>query len=347
MVQLVPLDPDKDWRVELARAPTSIGELRYLLKLPKALGDDNSHADFPLRVPLSYIRRIEAGNPSDPLLLQILPQAQEAVQNGSPWGQLDPLREQLQQPVQGVISKYAGRVLWMLSGACPIHCRYCFRRHLPYSEMTASIRGADQVLDWLADNPQVTEVIFSGGDPLSLPDRVLSPLVERLAAIDHIRTLRIHTRFPVVIPQRVNQELIDWVARCKKQFDHGLVMVLHLNHAQEIDEDFAQAIQLLRQAGVRLYAQSVLLAGVNDSSDSLSQLFERMWQLEIQPYYLHLLDPVQGTRHFDLPQWRAQLLYGEVCSRLPGYLIPKLVRETPGLPSKTLIPPSFATHTSC
>ena len=322
----------------MATSVRNVGELLALLQL------DNSDTalqheaakDFPLRVPRHYIERMRKGDASDPLLLQILPSAQETEHQ--PADRNDPLDERRRQPVNGLVHKYRGRALWMLSGTCALHCRYCFRRQLPYSAMISGIRGADEVCDWLDGHPDIREVILSGGDPLSLPDPALSPLADRLDSIAHLDTLRIHTRLPVALPERVDEGLLGWLEPLQMQ----KVMVLHLNHPRELDPKVAKAVDLLRNAGVRLYAQSVLLAGVNDSADCLEQLFDRLWQTGVQPYYLHLLDPVRGAAHFDVAEWRAKLLYGELCSRMPGYRLPRMVRETPGLPAKSLVPPVFA-----
>lgn len=330
--------PPSPWQSELAASLRDIPSLARFLQLSEAQiaggRADEVHRDFPLRVPLSYARRIRRGDPNDPLLRQILPSPQEQHSGGS----TDPLRELERQPLAGLVSKYRGRVLWMLTGSCAIHCRYCFRRHLPYSQMASGIRGSEAVLDWLRAHSDIGEVILSGGDPLSLPDDSLQQLADSLAQIDHLRTLRLHTRLPVVLPSRVDAQLLRWLADKRLQ----QVMVLHINHSAEIDAEVAQGAAALTEIGVRLYSQSVLLAGVNDSVQQLQELCDSLWQAGIQPYYLHLLDPVRGASHFDLPERQARLLYGKLCARLPGYRLPKLVRETPGMPAKTLIPPMFA-----
>ena len=331
------------WQAELAGSIRNAQELRQALSLPATAvadtGGKTLAAEFPLRVPQAYVRRMQPGDSKDPLLLQILPQARESDEH--PATLTDPLRERRYQPLPGIVHKYSGRALWMLSGACPVHCRYCFRRHLPYSEMVSGVQGAEAVFGWLAQQPQISELILSGGDPLSLPDRVLAALAARLKDLAGLRTLRLHTRFPVVLPARVDNDLLAWMGDWRAS-GKELVVMLHLNHVREIDDEVVAAAQKLAAVGARLYAQSVLLAGINDEADSLQALFDGLWSAGVQPYYLNLLDPVRGAMHFDVPQWRAQQIYGELSARMAGYRLPKLVRETPGMPAKSLIPPTFS-----
>lgn len=268
------------------------------------------------------------GDPRDPLLLQVLPTAaeMEPVQGFS----TDPVGETGASPRRGLLHKYAGRVLVVVSGACGVHCRYCFRRHFPYAEHGMGAAERAQVVDYVAADPSIREVIFSGGDPLSVADDKLAALARKLAEIPHLKRLRIHSRLPVVLPERIDDDLLAWLAGTRLK----PVMVLHANHGREIDETVAAAVGRLREAGVIVFNQAVLLAGVNDGADALEELSERLFDAGVLPYYLHLLDPVAGAAQFDVPEDRARRILKELAARLPGYLVPKLVREVPGAPSK-------------
>ena len=325
------------WRAQAARGPGSAAELAQRLELgPQALRDARRADDcgFALRVPQDYVQRMVANGGAEALARQVLPHPAEA--RGAGAERLDPLGERARQPVPGIVSKYRGRVLWMLTGACAIHCRYCFRRHLPYADMAAR-RHPRQQLDWLRSQPQVSEVILSGGDPLALDDAALAAIAQELASLPQLRSLRIHTRLPVVLPSRVDAALLAWL----RAWPRRLVVVLHLNHPSEVDGQLRKASAALRGAGALLYAQTVLLRGVNDDAALLGNLCEALLDAGIQPYYLHLLDPVRGAGHFDIPEWRARRIYGQLLADLPGYAAPRLVRETQGLPAKSLVPPSF------
>jgi len=236
----------------------------------------------------------------------------------------------------GLLQKYAGRALLIATGACAINCRYCFRREFPYAEQIGS--GAlSQALDAIAADPGIDEVILSGGDPLSLSDARLRALTDALAKIAHLRRLRVHTRLPVVLPSRVDAGLLQWL----RELPWPVAMVLHSNHANEIDASVLAACAQLRAAGVTLLNQSVLLRGVNDSVAALAQLSQRLFEAGVVPYYLHLLDRVRGAAHFDVPEATARQLVGELAAGLSGYLVPKLVREVPGGPAKIPLPPQF------
>ncbi len=268
------------------------------------------------------------GDPHDPLLRQVLPLAAECV--SAPEFTTDPVGDLSAMAVPGVLHKYRGRVLLALTGACAVHCRYCFRRHFPYAEANASSDRWQAALDYIARDASIHEVILSGGDPLALADRRLADLARRLAAVAHVERLRIHTRLPIVLPARVTTELTDWLAGGRLQ----PVMVVHANHANEIDADVRAALARLRAAGVTLFNQSVLLKGVNDSVESLAGLSEALFAAGVVPYYLHLLDRVQGAAHFEVEEGRARQLMADLAARLPGYLVPRLVREVAGAPSK-------------
>jgi len=329
------------WQRELARAVTGPAELLGLLGLdPAGLGEawegiERAAALFPLRVPRSYVARMRPGDPADPLLLQVLPLGREA--ESAAGFSADPLGERLASRRPGLLQKYRGRALLVVTGACAVHCRYCFRRHFPYAENRPGQSGWGEVLDDLASDPTLSEVILSGGDPLSASDERLEELVRGIEAIPHVRRLRIHTRNPVVLPERVDDRLVAWLGGTRL----STVVVVHANHAREIDGAVAAACARLRSAGAALFNQSVLLARVNDSADALTDLSEALFEAGVTPYYLHLLDRVAGAAHFDVPEERARRLVGEVAARLPGYLVPRLVREVAGKPAKVPLAPQL------
>lgn len=301
------------------------------LKLARILDIDLSdyRSPFPLLVPWPYLARIQPGNLLDPLLLQVLPQQLESL--SVPGYSSDPLLELEHAKTSGLIQKYHGRVLVVATGACAINCRYCFRRHFPYQSFQPTSDDWQNIIESVENNESIHEVILSGGDPLLLSDRRLAQLAKRLAAIPHVTTLRLHTRLPVVIPQRVDSALLSWVEHTRL----NIVMVLHSNHPNELDDAVFDATRRLRAAGVTLLNQSVLLRGVNDDVKTLTRLSHRLFQLGVLPYYLHVLDKVAGAAHFDLPEHVAQNLMAEVVKHLPGYLVPRLAREIPGEASKT------------
>ena len=328
---LVTVADSPGWQAQLAGAVTAPQQLLAMLQLspdllPAALLADQA---FSLRVPHAYIRRMAVGKPDDPLLKQVLPIGQELHQVAG-FG-LDPLAEQTQN--RGVIHKYRGRLLLIVSGACAVNCRFCFRRHFPYQDKQLDRDSWNEALDYIRADTSISEVILSGGDPLASSDRRLLKLATALNDIRHVKTLRIHTRLPVVIPERVTDELLHWFAGQRLQ----PVMVIHANHANEIDETVRQALARLRQAGVMLLSQSVLLKGINDDAQTLVELSEALFRAGVLPYYLHLLDRVHGAAHFDVPEERAKAIVTEMMAASPGYLVPKLVREIAGEPSKTRI----------
>ena len=320
------------WQQQLADAVASPAELCSLLGLdPETAGI--AHSEFPLRVPRSFVRRMRHGDYHDPLLRQVLPIAAEL--QAMPGYDGDPLQEATAQRGGGLLQKYANRVLLIATGACGVHCRYCFRREYPYAASAGDGVRWQQALAAIAADASIEEVILSGGDPLSLSDARLEQLTTQLARIPHIRRLRIHTRQPIVLPARVDDGLCGWL--------QGLpwipVIVLHANHANEIDAEVIAACSALRAAGATLLNQSVLLAGVNDSAAALASLSHSLWSAGVLPYYLHLLDRVRGASHFEVDESRARELHMQLLSALPGYLVPRLVREQPGAASKTPIPP--------
>ena len=242
----------------------------------------------------------------------------------------DPLQEQNNKR-SGILHKYHNRLLLLVRGGCAVNCRYCFRRHFPYSDNHLNKQQWQKALDYIVANPQIDEVIYSGGDPLMAKDDFLAWLTTQIEAIPHIKRLRIHTRLPVVIPSRITTELISWFTQTRLK----PVMVLHVNHANEIDTGLAKSMQKLKQAGVTLLNQAVLLKGINDTADQQIALNEGLFEIGVMPYYLHVLDKVQGAEHFDSPDSKAKELMRELIKRQPGYLVPKLVREIGGQPGKT------------
>jgi EF-P beta-lysylation protein EpmB len=331
------------WQRALADAVTDPAELLRLLDLDPSLANparldpgldvDRGHELFPLRVPRGYVARMRPGDPEDPLLLQVLPLGREG--DPAPGFGADPLAERRAGRRPGLLHKYRGRVLLVATGACAVHCRYCFRRHFPYADHRPGAGGEGgsgwgAVLDELAADRSIREVILSGGDPLTLRDERLEELVRGLETIPHLERLRIHTRNPVVLPERVDDRLLTWLSATRLR----PVVVVHANHAREIDAAVRAAFGRLREAGATLLNQSVLLARVNDSADALADLSEALFEAGALPYYLHLLDRVAGAAHFEVPEERARRLAGELAARLPGYLVPRLVREVPDRPAK-------------
>ncbi len=370
-----------DWQSALDEAIRDPAELCRLLDLDPALGAEAATAtgQWPLLVPRPYLSRICRGDPADPLLLQVLPRAAELAT--VPGYSADPLGEAHARCGPGLLRKYQGRILMVTTGACAVHCRFCFRRHFSfnsepvggaentrfpsttphcnggafrgecnggafrgecngeafrgtgYFSEDAQADNVDSVLRTVAADRSIHEIILSGGDPLMLSDRELAGLIERLAEIPHLRRLRIHTRLPVMVPRRVTDELIDSIRGTRL----STIMVVHVNHPAEIDEEVARAFERLIDSGVPLLSQSVLLRGVNDRADVLAELCERLVDLRVIPYYLHQLDPVAGAAHFEAPVAAGAALVAELRARLPGYAVPRYVRETPGGVSKEIL----------
>ncbi|NAW70733.1 EF-P beta-lysylation protein EpmB [Vibrio sp. V27_P1S3P104] len=283
---------------------------------------------FAQRVPLSFVHRMEKGNPNDPLLRQVLPLSEEFELY--PGYSTDPLAEQ-NNAIPGLLHKYHNRCLLIVKGGCAINCRYCFRRHFPYQDNKGNKQTWQRSIDYIAQQPPLNEVILSGGDPLMAKDHELSWLIEQIAAIPHIKRLRIHSRLPVVIPARITDELVDLCAKTRLQ----VLLVTHINHANEINLELQQQMARLRAVNVTLLNQSVLLKGVNDSVDAQVALSEALFDADILPYYLHVLDKVQGAAHFFVSDDEARLIMAGLIERVSGYLVPKLTREIGGRPSKT------------
>jgi EF-P beta-lysylation protein EpmB len=320
------------WQTELAQAISDPAQLLEALSLDPALlaPMQAAAAGFRLRVPWSYVRRMRPGDPRDPLLRQVLPLGEELVE--APGYSADPLGERAANRVPGLLHKYHGRALLITTGACAVHCRYCFRREFPYEAQATTGRWSEALQAVKADS-SIEELILSGGDPLSLSNERLAALTGQLASIPHLARLRIHTRAPIVLPSRVDGGLVHWLA----QLPWPVVVVVHANHAQEIDAEVAASFARLRGSGATLLNQSVLLAGVNDDADALENLSMALFAAGALPYYLHLLDRVRGASHFDVPQARGRELMQAISARLPGYLVPRLAREDAGAPGKTVL----------
>ncbi|NAW64338.1 EF-P beta-lysylation protein EpmB [Photobacterium halotolerans] len=321
---------EQNWLEQLADAISDPLELLHRLEIDPAPWQNGLAARklFAQRVPRSFVDRMEIGNPHDPLLRQVLPLAEEfEVHEGFSH---DPLAEQ-NNALPGLLHKYRNRVLLIVKGGCAINCRYCFRRHFPYQDNPGSKRQWQQALDYIAAHPELNEVILSGGDPLMAKDSELRWLVDGIAAIGHIKRLRIHTRLPVVIPARITPELRLLLQQTRLQ----VVLVTHINHGNEINHELRAALIPLRDAGVTLLNQGVLLRGVNDSVDALVSLSEALFDAGILPYYLHVLDKVQGAAHFMVSDDEARELMAGLIEKVSGYLVPKLTREIGGRASKT------------
>jgi EF-P beta-lysylation protein EpmB len=321
------------WQAELRDAIRDPRTLCEVLDLPAACGLTavTAATDFPLFVPPSYLARIERGNPVDPLLLQVWPAAAE---DADVQGFVaDPVNDAASALRPGLLKKYAGRALMIVTGACAVHCRYCFRRHFPYEETPPSEAVWTEVLSAIDEDSSIHEIILSGGDPLTVTDARLARLAESLAAIPHLVRVRVHTRLPVMIPSRITDELIDWFTGTRLTS----IMVIHANHARELDEEVARALRRLREAGVMLFNQAVLLRSVNDSVQAQAELSLRLIDLGVMPYYLHQLDRVRGAAHFEVPIARGREIIAELRRRLPGYAIPQYVQEQPGAAHKIIL----------
>ena len=333
-----PLVRPSGWQRELQEAVSEPADLLAALGLgPEWLEPARLAAGrFPLRVPASYLARIRRGDPHDPLLRQVLPLAAELETR--PGDRPDPVGDLAALAGPGLLRKYRGRALLVTTGACAVHCRYCFRREFPYEAQHAGRHGFAVAIAAIRDDASVREVLLSGGDPLTLGNRRLEALLRALDAIPHVERIRIHTRLPIVLPSRVDDGLLEaWSARLRAR----RVVVVHANHANELDApNVAAALARLRASGSVLLNQSVLLAGVNDSVAALAALSEALFAHGVLPYYLHVLDPVRGAAHFDVAELVARRLVADLAACLPGYLVPRLVREVPGAPSKTALPPA-------
>lgn len=323
------------WR-EAIRDPRELLALLGLESLAERISEAAA-AQFPLRVPQGFAAKMRRRDPHDPLLRQVLPVIEEDLI--VPGFNYDAVGDSGARAATGVIHKYHGRALLVTTGSCAIHCRYCFRRHFPYAEETAAANHWRHALDYLEADTSISEVLLSGGDPLSLSTAKLTELTDALKPLRHIRRLRLHTRLPIVLPERIDEELLAWL----NGLPWPIAIVVHANHPNEIDDTVARSFAALRQTGASLLNQSVLLRGVNDSVESLAALSERLFESGVLPYYLHLLDHVAGAAHFEVPEAEAQQLHSALTAMLPGYLLPRLVREVAGaaskIPLKTMVFP--------
>ncbi|VEB33448.1 lysine aminomutase [Legionella sainthelensi] len=324
-------DTSLSWQKKLAQGFTSVNELLTYLELPLSTGNLDAEKQFPSRIPLGFANRMQKRNPLDPLLLQVLASGYEL--QGSDEYSSDPLDEHSKNSVRGLMHKYHGRVLLTTTGVCAVNCRYCFRRHFPYQANNPGRAGLKHICDYITQDTSITEVILSGGDPLLASDVVLRELIEQLEQIPHLHTLRIHTRIPVVFPERIDLNLLSLLKKVKL----NKVIVLHCNHAQELDDSVRPVLHELRRIDCHLLNQTVLLAGINDNAHVLADLSQTLFSFGVLPYYLHVLDKVKGAAHFDLPFNTVQGIYQQLQNLLPGYLLPRLVREEPGKSSKTLL----------
>lgn len=319
------------WQNILAAGFSSAEDLLQFLNLPLDLASAAAQSSFKTKVPLGFAARMRQSDPSDPLLRQVLALPLEMDEQA---GFLkDPLQELATNPIPGLIHKYASRVLLLMSGSCAIHCRYCFRRHFPYAGNQYAKSSWDLILGYIHQDKSIKEVILSGGDPLLVKDKSLQDLLKKLSEIPHLTTIRFHSRIPVVLPERIDAGFLAYFADLPLK----KVMVLHSNHPNEINDAVGDACEKLRRAGCHILNQSVLLSGVNDDAAILAALSERLFDYGILPYYLHLLDKVQGAAHFDVDEKTALQIFKDLQTLLPGYLVPRLVREEAFTAHKTLI----------
>ncbi|NQZ80794.1 MAG: EF-P beta-lysylation protein EpmB [Colwellia sp.] len=320
------------WQQELANVVTDPKELLEILNISP---DDyfqhfKARQLFPVRIPRPFIKRMKNGDINDPLLMQVMPLTQEFIVTD---GFVEDPLEEHDTVVEGLLHKYKHRVLMIVKAGCAVNCRYCFRRHFPYADNSPNKARWQQALTYIAEHDEISEVIFSGGDPLMASDEHLTWLIKQIENIAHVKRLRLHTRLPVVIPQRITINLVEQLSMSRLK----ATIVLHINHPNEIDQILIDALEPLRKARIPLFNQSVLLKGINDNANVLAQLSEELFDNGIQPYYLHMFDPVQGAAHFNVTENDAIKIVKEMMAILPGFLMPKLVREIAGQANKTPI----------
>lgn len=322
-----------EWQHALKNSITSPAELINILELDSSLLPKAEAAAklFPLRVPRGFVARMRKGDVHDPLLKQVLPISEELL--SADGFTADPLQEASVNPLPGLLHKYHGRVLLTVSAACGVNCRYCFRREFAYNENNPGTKGYEKILAYIATDSTIQEVILSGGDPLVASDDHLAKLISKIADIAHVKILRIHSRMPVVLPERVTEEFITLLTNTRLK----AVMIIHCNHPQEIDEQMMAALAKLHAAGITLLNQSVLLKDINDNAAVLAKLSEKLFANHVLPYYLHLLDKVSGTQQFEVAEGSAIILHQALQQRLPGYLVPRLVKEVPGAAGKVVV----------
>lgn len=326
------LHQEQNWQSQLSDLITDPLELLNLLELSTnqlLSGAILASEKFKLRVPLAFVGKMNAKDPLDPLLLQVLPHHLELEEH--PEFVTDPLGEEAANQLPGVLHKYKSRFLLTLTGACAVHCRYCFRRHFPYQENLPKNEDWLNIKNYIESNPDINEVILSGGDPLTLSNRKLALWLERLSSLKQVKILRIHSRVPIVIPNRIDEELISLLKNSRLR----IILVVHSNHASELDDFTCSKLLQLSEHHITVLNQAVLLKGVNDSAQTLTDLSYRLFEARVMPYYLHVLDKVKGAQHFDLIPSEIDAIYQDVLASLPGYLVPKLVREIAGEKNKT------------
>ncbi len=323
---------EQNWQSQLSDLITDPAELLTLLQLSTTDLLDGAilaNQSFKLRVPRAFVAKMQKGHPLDPLLLQVLPHHLELEEHSE--FITDPLAELNANPTAGILHKYQSRFLLTLTGACAIHCRYCFRRHFPYQENLPKNQDWPEMRAYIEQHPQINEVILSGGDPLTLSNRKLAEWLQRLQDVPQLKTLRIHSRVPIVIPERLDLELITLLKSSRLR----VILVVHSNHASELDDYTCWKLKQLSLHHITVLNQTVLLKGVNDDAAALTQLSQRLFEARVMPYYLHVLDKVKGAHHFDLSTSSINHIYRDVLANLPGYLVPKLVREIAGENNKT------------
>ncbi|HBI9037470.1 EF-P beta-lysylation protein EpmB [Acinetobacter baumannii] len=326
------LHQEQNWQSQLSDLITDPLELLNLLELSTdqlLSGAILASEKFKLRVPRAFVGKMNAKDPLDPLLLQVLPHHLELEEH--PEFVTDPLGEEAANQLPGVLHKYKSRFLLTLTGACAVHCRYCFRRHFPYQENLPKNEDWLNIKNYIESNPDINEVILSGGDPLTLSNCKLALWLERLSSLKQVKILRIHSRVPIVIPNRIDEELISLLKNSRLR----IILVVHSNHASELDDFTCSKLLQLSEHHITVLNQAVLLKGVNDSAQTLTDLSYRLFEARVMPYYLHVLDKVKGAQHFDLIPSEIDAIYQDVLASLPGYLVPKLVREIAGEKNKT------------
>ncbi|EMI6257493.1 EF-P beta-lysylation protein EpmB [Acinetobacter baumannii] len=326
------LHQEQNWQSQLSDLITDPLELLNLLELSTdqlLSGAILASEKFKLRVPRAFVGKMNAKDPLDPLLLQVLPHHLELEEH--PEFVTDPLGEEAANQLPGVLHKYKSRFLLTLTGACAVHCRYCFRRHFPYQENLPKNEDWLNIKNYIESNPDINEVILSGGDPLTLSNRKLALWLERLSSLKQVKILRIHSRVPIAIPNRIDEELISLLKNSRLR----IILVVHSNHASELDDFTCSKLLQLSGHHITVLNQAVLLKGVNDSAQTLTDLSYRLFEARVMPYYLHVLDKVKGAQHFDLIPSEIDAIYQDVLASLPGYLVPKLVREIAGEKNKT------------
>ena len=322
----------ENWQQQLTKCIKSKGDLQKQFQTTDAVSlfSEQASQQFRLKIPVSFLNE-KTTTASDPLLLQVMPRQEETLAVDG--FKIDPVGDISAMATPGLIHKYKNRALFIVTGACAIHCRYCFRRHFPYSDAQINNENWEPAFQYLREHKEITEIILSGGDPLMISDEKLTHLVNRLEQIQHLRRLRIHSRIPSVLPERINNHFIELLQNSR----FNVSLVTHINHPNEINENNQTIFKMLQTTSIQLLNQSVLLSGVNNNANILIDLSEKLYETGVLPYYLHLLDPVQGAAHFYVKEADAKLFMDEMTNSLPGYLVPKLVKEISGEQAKTRI----------